>query len=114
MRPGLVDIIEASYQVEGDAETWMKGVGEAVDAHLGQGLGLIAIRYRIGEAFNFEALSMVPVNMPPEAVSAVQRATANLPASYVASTFAALPCDMARSSGPDDVQAFTNQLWPEH
>src|SRR5215831_13643690 len=97
MRPGLVDIIEASYKVEGDTETWMKGVGQAVDAHLGQGLGLIAIRYRIEEGLKFSPLSMIPVNMDPDAVGVVQRATSNLPPNYIASTFAALPCDTARS-----------------
>src|SRR5690348_11218107 len=83
MRPGLIDTVEASYRIEGDAESGMRGVGEVVDAHLRRGLGLIAIRYRLGQGLTFEPLSAVPVNMAAEAVDVVQRAHASLPSHYI-------------------------------
>jgi DNA-binding CsgD family transcriptional regulator len=114
MRVGLLDIIEAAYTLDGPPEAWMHKVGETVDGYLGHGLGLIAIRYRIGHDLRLEVLSMVPINMTAQAISAVQRATSNLPPSYVTATFASVPCDMARSTGPADVQELTHTLFHDH
>jgi DNA-binding CsgD family transcriptional regulator len=114
MRAGLVDILEAAYTLDGELETWMHKVGETVDRCIGKGLGLIALRYRIGEGFSFTPVSMVPVNMPPEAVAVVQNGTADLPPSYIAQTFASLPCDMARTSGPPEVIKVTAQRFRDY
>jgi DNA-binding CsgD family transcriptional regulator len=114
MRPGLIDIIEACYRQEDDTEGWMRSLGEVVDGHMGHGLGLIAIRYRLGQNLNFEPLSMVAVNSPPEAIAAVQRATLNLPPSYISKTFARLPCDIARGSGAEDVVRLTEDIFRSH
>lgn len=111
MRPGLVDILEASYRFDRDDETWMRCVGETVNAHLGFGLGAVAIRYKIGPAQQFQPQMMVPVDLAPGAVEVVARATANLPSSYVSQTFASMPCDMASNTGPADVKALTTKVF---
>ena len=114
MRPGLVEILESCYSVDGDIDSWMRGVGQAIDAHLGYGLGAIAIRYRLGDDSSFQPMTMLPVNMSDAGVAVVQGATANLPASYVRATFASLPADIASNTGPDEVRALTSRIYREH
>jgi DNA-binding CsgD family transcriptional regulator len=114
MRPGLVEILEACYRVEDDIDGWMKAIGEAVDAHLGYGLGTIAIRYCIAEDLGFQPLAMVPANMPLERVTAIQRAAAVLTPGYVKATFASLPAAMARSAGSAEVRDEATQVFREH
>jgi DNA-binding CsgD family transcriptional regulator len=110
----LVEIVEACYNVDGDHDAWATSVGELVEQHLGYGLGAIAIRYRLDDQLRFQPLAMSAVNLSDDAVGIVQRATVNLPPSYVQQTFAAQPADMALSTGPEEVHTLTVQIFGEH
>ena len=111
MRPGLVEIVEACYRVDEELDAWMKSVATLVDTHLGYGLGTIAIRYRLDDRLSFQPLAMTTANLSEDAIGVIQRATADLPASFVKQTFASVPTDMARMTGTDDVRALTAQAF---
>ena len=113
MRPGLVEIVESCYRLDGDFESWMKSVGAVVDAHLGYGLGMIAIRYRLGLDLSFQPLAMYPVNVSEEAVAVVERGSSNLPASYIKATFASCPAEVATKTGSEHTQARTAEIFRE-
>jgi DNA-binding CsgD family transcriptional regulator len=114
MRPGVVDIVDACYRFDGEPETWMRSVGDAVEKHLGYGLGAIAMRYRLDERQMFSPLAIVPVNMTEEAPAIIQRALAGLPPIYMKETFGSLPADVASRSGSPEVQRLTDQGLREH
>ena len=114
MRPGLVEIVESCYRLDGDLESWMKSVGAVVDSHLGYGLGTIAIRYRLGNDLSFQPMAMYPVNISDATQAAIHRGTAGLPPSYAKATFASYPAAIASKAGSEEVRALTDARLREY
>jgi DNA-binding CsgD family transcriptional regulator len=114
VRPCLVDIVEACYQVDGEVDDWMKTVGEALDAHHGYGQGSIAIRYHLGNDFSFQPLTMVTINLPMDRIITIQRVAAMLSPDYVRATFASVPAAMARSAGSAENRDEATRAFREH
>lgn len=113
-RPGLLEIVESCYALDGDLEHWMKNVGSTVDAHLGYGLGVIGVRYRLDESLGLQPLAMLPINMSADAMGTMQRAAAEMTPSYAKATFASTPAATASSTGSAEIRAITNAALREY
>jgi DNA-binding CsgD family transcriptional regulator len=111
MAAGLVDILEAAYQIETPMEPWMKGMAAAINSHLGFGLGVAALGYRIGDAGMLQPTAMIAEQLPPGALESFQKLLPSLPPDYIARTFAALPCDIASNSGPEQIRQITRETF---
>lgn len=65
-QPDLVSIIEGAYQnVEDDTE-WLRGVGEATQLALDQGLGLLAFSFDASDPGHVICSEQVPIGAAPE------------------------------------------------
>ncbi len=109
-----MDIIEAAYRLETGVEEWMRDVGELIAAHMGHGLGAIALRYEIGGGNDFRPLAVVPINIDPAAVATIVSVVANTPSWYIAQTFGSVPCNTASATGGRALRRVTGRIYRDH
>src|SRR5262245_1308060 len=104
MKTDIVDVIEAAYSMDGTPTDWLGGVASTVTARLGQGLGLVAVRYHLSPEYRVVLDEHVTLDIPTEAASAWLSMLPAFPPEYVRETFAAYSCARAVRPGPAEIR----------
>jgi DNA-binding CsgD family transcriptional regulator len=114
MAGGLVEIVEAAYRVDVGEGEWLNGVAHALGSHVGAGLGVCGMRYRIDEQGLLLPLAMAESNLPPGGLAACQAGIADLPPDFIASTWASMPCDISSNNRNKVVRELTRATYRKH
>jgi hypothetical protein len=114
VKPDLLSVVDAAYDLESDDEAWLDGVLRAAEPHLGEGRFLIGYTYDFSDPSNFQVESFVTRNVSPRSSELARTVTCTLANHYHREILSARPywLTLATASdlGRERVQRFVSSL----
>jgi predicted Ser/Thr protein kinase len=106
----VIDVIDASYQMEGDDQVWLQQVGRAAYAAMGANLGVFGYLYKVGEngKLALEATSVSDDSLKTMSAG-LYLASQVFPSEWVREIFGRVHCVTASHFGGSETEAMVLQ-----
>jgi DNA-binding CsgD family transcriptional regulator len=107
VRPDIIGIVEAAYDLDSENSKWLAEIVVRMKAGLPGALGAIAITYEIGDLGRVRVMDQSARQMPDEFFPISKHLMESHSADYVRETFACTPCAMSSHVGSPETRAYT-------
>jgi DNA-binding CsgD family transcriptional regulator len=92
MKTDLIGIIEATYRIELDTDTWLKGILSAASLIISRGMGLVAYTYDASDPADLRVGSFIHEGLPDQAVPEFLATLSRMDPAYVRNSYCSLTC----------------------